>query len=365
MDRWLMAAWVALGPNSDTEDGDADFRWNFRRRFDLAEDGVATPLGEIPFPSDVYRGPDGRLDLQAFPHQTSGSLIDTIVETVERETPGFGTTSTMYLGFQGAIDTRPLPVDGLASRREDSNLFVVNVDMASPEYGQRMPIDWHVMPKNSLYLPSHTLAVRLVEGLRLLPGTKYAIAATTQIAKVAPGFAKMMAKARPDGALATAWDAHGALREWAQSEMVELATGTVFTTQDPTTEMFRARDFIYTLPAPVPMNIESQGERNGIRNFCRYQSPRFQEAEIPYLAPGTGAFRFEADGTPIVQANETLRFALTIPTGRHAGKWLARGRYGHGTGGSYQTHKLNQGRTGACPSRYRRYQYRSNSSRNP
>ncbi|MEE2789729.1 MAG: hypothetical protein VX589_20480 [Myxococcota bacterium] len=312
-------------------------------RFNLAEDPAKTPLAEIPYPSDIYRYGDGRLNFSFFPQRTSGNLIDTIIESLEAETPGFGTTSSLYIGFDGPIDPRVLPENGLASRTEESGLFVVNIDPTSPEYNERMPIDWKILDGPSLYLPQHTLGIRLVEGLRLLPQTTYALIATSAIARPAPGFATMLQTDAPTGALVTPWTAFAPLRAWLETQTVDVSTASVFKTQDPTSDLFKVRDFLHTMPAPVPTEFAYLGVKNDAFEIFEgvYSAPRFQEGAIPFRTQGTGAIRFDGD-TPIVQGMETLRFALSIPTNHEMPPegWPVV-LYGHGTGGYYKTFTTN------------------------
>ncbi|MCA9541152.1 MAG: alpha/beta fold hydrolase [Myxococcales bacterium] len=311
-------------------------------RFALAEDPGTTPLGAIPWPSDVYRTADGHLDLRGFPQRAQGSLLDRVCSTIEAETPGFATAGTMYATFESLIDPVALPANSAASIQPGSALLLVDIDPDSPEYGSRWPVNWRIEYDRTLYLPNNALSVRLVEGFALRPSTTYALIVTEAAAKPSSDFQATLAAEPPEAAsLRHAWDAHAPLRAWLrESGGVRAATASVFTTQDPVGEMFRARDFMHTLPAPTVTKVESQGVQQQLFELFTgtYHAPRFQEGNPPYinLSMGTGAIRFDGAGDPIVQADEELRFSLAVPidVDMPADGWPVV-LYGHGTGGDY------------------------------
>ncbi len=310
-------------------------------RFALADDAPTTPLGDVPFPSDLYRTAGGAIDLRGFPQQRQDSILERIVDAIEDGTDGFGTSATLYMAFEGTIDPTALPADGAASIADDSALMLVDIDPGSAERGRMWPITWRISPTATLYLPDDTLAVRLVEGAALRPTTTYALVATTAAADPAPDFAATMADGRPDGALGAAWDVHAPLRAWAAEAGVELASAAVFTTQDTVGELFRARDYLHTLPAPGIVKVETQGIQQQLYEHFTgtYRAPRFQQGEPPYRTPATGpgTFAYDGDGNPVVQGDEEIRFSLSVPV--DAGEMPANGwpvvLYGHGTGGDY------------------------------
>lgn len=313
-------------------------------RFALADDPPTTPLGDVPFPSDVYRAADGQLDLRGFPNQRNqnDSVLQRIVQAIEADTGGFGTAATLYMAFDGLIDPTTLPADAAASMTDGSNLMLVDIDPDSAEAGRRWPIEWRIGYDATLYLPANTLAVRLVEGSALRPQTTYALVITDSAAEPAPGFTATLSETRPDGAAGSAWDAHAPLRAWIAESGVAVASAAVFTTQDSVGELFRARDFIHTLPAPSIVDVTSQGIQQQLYEHFTgtYRAPRFQEGSPPYRTTGTGpgTFAFDDGGDPIVQGEEELRFSLAVPSSADlempdAGWPVV--LYGHGTGGDY------------------------------
>ncbi|MCA9558124.1 MAG: hypothetical protein H6704_21690 [Myxococcales bacterium] len=308
--------------------------------FELADDPPTTPLAQIPFPSDLYRTQTGKLDLRGFPHPVQVGIQRTVTTAIENQLDGFGTSATMYLAFGSTIDPRALPDGPAASLADDASLFVVDVDPDSPERGRKWPINWRVQATETSFLPANSLAVRLVEGVALRPRTIYALVLTTAAAEPSPLFRQTIEDARPDGPLGRAHDVHAPLRAWLADHKVEVATASVFTTQDPVSELFQARDFIHTLPKPQAEDVVTAGIKQSLFELIEgwYRAPRFQKGDPPYAVariPDEGAIEFDADGNPIVQGEERLRFALSVPLGPPPAEGWPVVLYGHGTGGNY------------------------------
>ncbi|MSP72015.1 MAG: hypothetical protein EXR76_07525 [Myxococcales bacterium] len=311
-------------------------------RFALADDPATTALAHIPFPSDLYRTADGKLDLRGFPRPTTSPVRDLILTSIEAQTDGFSTTATMFIGFEGPIDERALPVDGAASLTDDSSLQLVDVGALSRHKGERVPVRWSVLVEQTKYLPASTLRVRVVEGRVLRPSTTYALFVTDAVGIAAEGFSATLGEAEPEAALARAWEIHAPLRAHLETQpalMGHVAGAAVFTTQDPVGELFRARDFLYELGPPELLTLASRGIQQ--RRFelfdGTYRAPRFQQGNIPYQVAGEGAFVFDAQGHPVIQGTEDLRVSIAVPnTPPPPGGWPVV-MYGHGTGGDWHT----------------------------
>lgn len=311
--------------------------------FTLADDPATTPLATIPFPSDVYRDAEGKLDLRGFPNPRNVALLDTVLRTVNEQTPGFGTSSTYYVGFDGPIDTRALPVDGQASLADDSPLQLIDVDPDSPRRGERLPVRWQVRETATGYLPANTLMVRNVEGMVLRPSTTYALLVLSPVGLPAEAFTQTLADTEPSTpALKRAWAVNAPLRDYLETSAglrERVAGAAVFTTQDPVSELFKARDYVFGLPDPEVLSIESKGvQQNRYELFDGvYRAPRFQQGEIPYRLPGEGAMVFDAEGNPIIQGYEDIRFALAVPKQDSPVDGWPVVMYGHGTGGDFHS----------------------------
>jgi pimeloyl-ACP methyl ester carboxylesterase len=313
--------------------------------FTVADDTPTTPLGQIPFPSDLYRDAEGRLDLRGFPRPRSIALLETIVSEAETRTPGFAPSGTMYLNFGGTVPTGRLPEDGAASLLPDSALQLVNVDPASPHRGERIPLQWKVRETATDWLPANTLMVRCVEGRAMRGGTTYALVVTDAAGLVDPAFAGSLAADRPAGAAAgRAWDAHAPLRDYLADDPAlagKVAGAAVFTTQDPADELFRLYEHVKALPAPELVSIESLGiqQINKFELFDGvYRAPRFQEGNIPYQRPGEGALHVDAAGEFEATGMEDIRFSLSVPNKDAPETGWPVVMYGHGTGGDFHSY---------------------------
>jgi hypothetical protein len=320
-------------------------------RFEPAADPPTTVFATVPWPSDLYRKADGNLDLRGFTRPpTRTPLLESYITTIEQEAHGFATSGTMYVSFDGAVDPAALPADGAASLAPESSLYVVDVDPASPHEGQHYPVRWRFNADQTTYLPPNNLSVRLVDGVVLQPKTTYALIITDAVAKPDDRFTATLADAAPDdAAVRAAWEAHAPLRRWLAhaSPTPHLAGAAVFTTQDPVSELFKIRDFVHTLPAPVSTDLHDEGIKLGRFELLEgtYQAPRFQRGQIPY-SPGQfqadptsdGRIVFDALGNPVVQDMETIRYSLAIPLGETPANGWPIVMYAHGTGGDWHSY---------------------------
>lgn len=316
-------------------------------RFSLTALPAEGSLGELPFPHDVYLSSDGHLKLSPVFPNASG-VLSKLINALERDTVGFGTTSGHFISFDQPIDLSLLPPDGGATLREDATISLIDIDEGSPEYGRRWPIIWRFNEEETPFSPAHTLSVRLLEGLALRPKTTYALVVTESIAKPSADFQACLSEDQPsEEPLASLWSICAPLRAWSSerpNSATPIAVASVFTTQDPVSELFKIRDFIHTLPAPTPREIMSVGVQQARTHYelfrGRYTAPRFQEGEIPYKAAG-GGIKFDSEGAPIVQGEEDLRFSLAVPVDDElpmpSGGWPVV-LYAHGTGGNYESY---------------------------
>ena len=192
--------------------------------FEVADIRRESQFGSIPFPSDVYRDETGRVSIDGFPHQVSGSIVENLIQHIRDYTDGFGTTSTMYLPVDGPLTEAALPQASAESLNAESTLQLVDIDPTSSEYGRRFPINWRIQNAESLYLPPHTLKVRLVEGLTLRPKTKYASVLTDKIAQPDDTLKQLLSEEQPDGELDDLWTLYAPLRAWAMESGIRPAT---------------------------------------------------------------------------------------------------------------------------------------------
>ena len=311
--------------------------------FAVEADPPTTRLASIVFPSDLYRDAEGKLDLRGFPIPRTIPLLTNVLSEIHNRTPGFATSATMYVPFGGVVPTGRLPANGAASLVHDAALQLIDVGADSPHRGERIPLEWKVQEGDTAYLPANTLMVRAIEGRGMRPLSTYALVVTDAAGIVDDAFATTLAADRPaDPATAAAWEVHAPLRSFLATEPAlsgHVAGGSVFTTQDTIGELYRVYDYVKAMPAPELVSIESRGvQQNKFELFDGvYRAPRFQEGDIPYRAPGSGALHFDADGNPSPTGTEDIRFSLSVPNeDAPEGGWPIV-MYGHGTGGDYHS----------------------------
>jgi pimeloyl-ACP methyl ester carboxylesterase len=303
----------------------------------------AEPEGfyDAPWPSDRYRDDDGTVSWRRFPDPSTVDLVEDYLARAE-ELPGWGTSSPMYLPFEGPIEPERLPTP-LASTVPGASLFVIDIDPSSPEWGQRVPVRAEVLQGETEWYPEHVLAVGPVPGFPLRPSTTYALVATTALASPHPEFAATLepGHALHDPQLAHTLAFHG-------QALDEVAVATVFTTYDPVAEMARIADFVQHDIAP-PDLARFELERlltseHYIAWRTHYPSPVFTSGERPYYTEG-GGFSFDADGVPIVDTFDDMRASVCTPVDLSSPPptgWPVV-IYQHGTGGDYRTHCNSNG----------------------
>ncbi len=334
---------------------------------------------DFPWPSDCRTDEVGHPDMGGFPNPDDNDILAMYLESMEQDITGFGNNSPVYFRFKVDIDQRGLPQvpgDSLAS---DAPLFLVDVDPDSPQRGQRVPLHARYFIPATTYSPSHLLAVAPAWGFPLRPSTTYAAVVLTTLHDATgrrlipdPRFTQVLTGEGPEGAvdpcLVAAYAPLRTVLAEMRIEADEVATATVFTTQDPVSDLETIRTYLHrALPEPeldpamarplwfVPEAPEQEhvGEEEASNQSGgegvpragrlyhlfegRYRAPNFQEGDPPYAETG-GAIRFDDQGDPVVQVpDEPIRFCLAVPKGpQPAGGWpLA--IYAHGTGGNYKS----------------------------
>lgn len=299
----------------------------------------------LPWPSDLRLTGDGRIDLTGFPE--GEILVQNLVEAAAQECTGFSVGGAVYFTFDAEVAPASLPADGRETLDASASVYLVNVDPASPLYGERVPLWVKSFARASRYIGANWVGLLPYPGHPLLPGTTYAAVVTTRVLTVDgepfnadDDFAALVGEDdRPDVAHARA--VFRPLLDYlaeASLDPVDLAVATVFTTQQVTDIVHRARDVVRGLPAPTLDNLVlvEQSTRYDLYEGT-YSAPIFQQGDAPYRQEG-GGIEVDAQGDPIVQRMEDLRVAISIPVDdpMPAAGWPV-ALYRHGTGGDYLT----------------------------
>ncbi len=324
--------------------------------FDFTDDSY---LFSAPFPNDFYIGEDGLVDLPGFPNPKNSSMASDFIAAAEDLLDGFGVNTPSYWVFEAPLDLTSLPADPADTLSWDSSLLLINIDPASPRYGNLNPLEWHWNPEANVYEVANMLAVAPYDGFPLDPLTTYAMVLTDSLTDVDGnplGRPKLLAdllSGREDGALA---DAYKPLANWLGLDTTPLVpervrAATVFTTLDTIGEVKAIRDYLvdeYPNGAVSGDLVDCTFDHaeNGYLIFKgHYTAPNFQEGDVPYASEG-GNIYFGENGDPIVQMTETLRFAVTIPMNLDvpAAGWPI-AMISHGTGGRYNSYIRGGGRS--------------------
>ncbi|MBT9556155.1 MAG: hypothetical protein IV100_09010 [Myxococcales bacterium] len=307
--------------------------------FDLASEA----LMDAPWPTDLRRDPvTGRLDLTGFPNPGQIDLLGRYIASAEDNLDGWGITSAAYFTFASAIDPATLP-DAKASTQGTASVMVVNLDEDSGAFGELIPADstW-IGTEGYQYVPDNTLIVQPFYGRALRGGTTYGVVVFRSVMDAegkALGQPQVVAAGLADqGPLA---DLYAPLREWlarARIEHGDVAAATVFTTGQPTKELKDIATWVDD-DAPAPALVDVAVSEDNVSGFelveGHYTSSNLQAGVVPYDEEG-GAFVIGAAG-PEVQATESLRFALAVPSGEAPAAGWPVVLYGHGTGGDYKS----------------------------
>jgi hypothetical protein len=312
-----------------------------------------THFYDHPWPSDLRRDPDGSIHVVGFYNPHLVPLLSTIINETQGLLPGFSPTAAMYLRFTGDIDPSTLPVDPPNSVMPTSSVQLVNVDPKSPEHGKRHLLETFWQKADGVYWVSDTLAVRPALGYPLLTSTKYALVVTKGV-KAADGttitpssdLAEVLGSKPVETRVQPAHDLYApavadlATQGIAASEIVHLA---VFTTNDPTEELFAVIDDVHanvaapTVASTMWMPTDQKPDYDVYEGYYG-PSPNYQNGVPPYRDTG-GSFVF-TNGKPVVQNTFPQKFCLVVPNVQKC-PMPAGGYpivlYAHGTGGYYRS----------------------------
>jgi hypothetical protein len=291
----------------------------------------------LPFPNDVWRTPDGTLDLSQLP--TNSPIADTVKMIAQQDLDGFGLSAALFARFSGPLDQDSLPSPA-ASVQDDASVYVVDVDPDSPYHGQRTPVIATFHDESTQTMGPNRLAVRPYPGFPLHEGTTYALVMTNRM------HARSGGDVRPDtdwtallGGATAAATPYAPLFAWLDEpggdERDDVVSAAVFTTQHATQIGSALRKGVFATPAPVGSDIMNTSRTSAFSMWKgTYEAPNFQHGDPPYLSSG-GQITVDASGTAEVQRTESLRFALSVPEGPVPANGFPICIYQHGTGGDW------------------------------
>lgn len=297
-----------------------------------------------PWPADARLTGEGTIDLAGFPNPGASSLLADWLEVVERTTRGFGTSSAVYLVFDGPLDPGSLP-GAAATLAGPSPVMLVDVS-GGPGHGERIPLRLRFFEERRQFTPPNTLVLRPVEGFALRASTRYAAVVTRGLADASgrllgaeADFERTKYRVPPDDERLRAWwesmqPAYDALEELGLCERSEVAALAVYTTQPVLAEMDAVRAFVAGRPVPQVRRWAALTDGERVHRFEGwFELPEFQLGDPPDFEGG-GGFVFDAEGRPVPRRTVEIPFTLAVPRGAPPGAGWPIVLYAHGTGGT-------------------------------
>jgi pimeloyl-ACP methyl ester carboxylesterase len=336
-----------------------------RSYFEVPKTGqTPTEFYRLPFPNDI-RLKGGFVDVSGHPNPGTalpkeyGDVVGSYYKAINKEVTGFGLNTATFFRMSKDFDLSTIKVE------------IINIDGASPDYGRKSGYNMWATTGQGKYICPNYIAVRPTTGKPLEAATTYAVIlrsgikdSKNAVAAKDAHFEQMLKDTAPTGSdLAAAHTAYKPLRDYLAAAKTTLTEAdilnvAVFTTMDPRAKMAGFRAAVHgqaSKPAPTELTLCDGMKKSPCEDaknpdhICattphgsfheiqgRYNTPVFQTGTRPYKTSG-GEIAYK-QGQPIVQGQEKLCFALTVPKGATmpANGWPIV-IYAHGTGGSYRS----------------------------
>lgn len=305
-----------------------------------------------PWPNDL-RLENGSPRLEGLYNPRNIAVIRVYIEAMKGVLDGFSPAAAGSLRFTGPIDASTLPQTPRAALSRDASVQLIDIDPASPERGQRKLVSLSWRQDEAVYILPNTLEFMPTIGFPLRAHTRYALVVTTALQAASGGaitasadLAAALGSGAADKRTQPAKDALASAVKEIEREGIEhdhIAHLAVFTTADPTRELFAVRDAVRTsVPAPkADPAAWTVGYKSS--SFTEYRgsygpSPNFQAGKLPFEQYGDGGGFVLEDGKPKLIDTFDLRFSLMVPSATKcpmpaAGYPIV--LYAHGTGGDY------------------------------
>ncbi len=309
-----------------------------------------------PFPSDLRREADGSVRFRGFHNPRNVPILDAYIESTVGHFDGFSPVAAGHLRFSRPLDEATLPASPLATLSAESGVQLIDVDDDSPERGERKLVSVSFRKAAGKYVLANTLSFMPTLGFPLRPGTTYALVATNALRSEGGGEVVASASLRQalgrDGATggvakhAAAIAKHVARLAEAGVPKERLVHLAVFTTNEPTKELFLVRDHLRANAAAPDFLANAEWKVSEESGFVEYQSdfgpsPNYQDGDLPFASFGDGGGFRIVNGAPEVVDTFDARFSLTVPL-EGACPQPVDGYpillHAHGTGGNFRSH---------------------------
>ncbi|MGK3995787.1 hypothetical protein [Sorangium sp. So ce1024] len=310
---------------------------------------------DAPWPSDLRRE-GGVVRFDGYPNPRRLRILDEYVREMDAVLDGFSPAAAGFLRFAGPIDAASLPSTPAYAMSPLASVQLIDVDPGSPARGERRPITVRFRREAGVYWPANTLAFMPVMGFPLRPRTRYALVVTDALRAEGGGPVEAAPALRQALGIDPAGAGAEAAREALAPAVDEIeAAGVdrgrivhlaVFTTSDPTAELFALRDHLRANVPPPSARPAHWRLVNHQPTWDEYAgvygpSPIYQAGRPPYASRADGGGFGTKDGEPVIFGYLDLRFSLTVPAASRcpmpeAGYPVV--LYAHGTGGDYQSY---------------------------
>jgi hypothetical protein len=278
---------------------------------ELAMNFAGAGFWDAPFPSDHRLGADGRADLSGF--ATQGVPLVEQIRAIASETEGFGLSSGVFFRASLPLDPASLPTVE-ASLADDAAVFLMNVDPASPDAGERQPVTVLFAADGGRFGAPNLLVVLPVQGRPLRPKTRYAAVVLRSLGDglaQAPQLDDLLAGKEPLGLGAAARGRYREALAFLADRGIDgedIAALSVYTTGDP--EAGFSEHVTDVLARPIPQPLAPFARTDVFPDFCVYATtiamPTYQTGTPPYTTRG-GGWADEPSGF------ENANLVVTIP----------------------------------------------------
>ena len=273
-----------------------------------------------PWPLDTRLGETGFVELSDFPRSNNGLLYD-YVQYYEETISGFSTMPVVYIPFEEALvdPVLPTPLETLSATAP-----VRLIELSSDHCGDAVPVELVWRSASGDYFDSEVLVASPVPGFALRPRASYGLIVQTDFAtgtytgvSQSAEVASALRGEAPTETMNTAFGLLSDCLEQLEQDAESVATATVFTTQDPVSEMHVLRDAAWAVADSPEITNWEVAERHTVEGRYRTftgaaRMPIYQTGTAPYNE--AGGFTYE-DAVPAVQRWEEVPIALTVPDG--------------------------------------------------
>ncbi len=308
----------------------------------LFDPSLSGGFWSMPWPGDQRRVMDangilGGPNMDGFPNPSSNGLLGSYLEHSSAVLNGFGLNSPIYFAFDAPISLPPWEEVAIEeSRRCLGPVRIINVDPQSPNLGSCVPARWELRTEHfDPYLSEYHVIVAPYWGFPLEESTQYAVTLNdimdgNDAFLEGPALLQDLLTGRAeDDELQSVFrplaESLGSLtspsngEEETHSAVRWIASATVFTTQDATSEMELLSDFIrndehYPKWQGELDLLDSEDDHFQTEYDLydgTYLARNFQRGSLPYVSDG-GGFQFK-DGLPVGMSEEQIPFVIGTP----------------------------------------------------